>query len=109
MFGVQYLKTGPTQYVLHYQSGRIRHKGAGQAFFYYKPSSSIAVVPISSTDAPFIFNEVTSDFQAVTVQGQLTYRITNPEHGGFPSGLHHRPTAPISTTAMTRRSCRSGW
>lgn len=80
MFGIQYLKTGPTQYVIHYQSGRVRHKGAGQAFFYYKPSSSIAVVPISSTDAPFIFNEVTSDFQAVTVQGQLTYRITNPEH-----------------------------
>ncbi|MCL4869981.1 MAG: SPFH domain-containing protein [Anaerolineae bacterium] len=79
MFGIQYLKTGPTQYVLHFQRGRVRHKGAGQAFFYYKPASSIAVIPISSTDAPFIFNEVTSDFQAVTVQGQLTYRIVNPE------------------------------
>jgi len=79
MFGIQYLKTGPTQYVIHFQSGRVRHKGAGQAFYYYKPASSIAVVPISSTDVPFIFNEVASDFQAVTVQGQLTYRIVNPE------------------------------
>lgn len=79
MFGIQYLKAGPTQYVIHYQNGRIRHKGAGQAFFYYKPTASIVVVPVGSADVPFIFNEVTADFQPITVQGQLTYRITNPE------------------------------
>ena len=78
MFGFQYLKTGPTHYVLHYQNGRLRHSGAGQAFFYYKPTSSIAVIPISSKDVPFIFNEMSMDFQPVTVQGQLTYRITDP-------------------------------
>lgn len=79
MFGIHYLKTGPTEYVIHYQNGRVRHQGAGQAFFYYKPAASIAVIPISSTDVPFIFNEMSADFQAVTVQGQLTYRIVNPE------------------------------
>lgn len=79
MFGIHYLKSGPTQYVIHYQNGRVRHKGAGQAFFYYRPAASIAVVPISSTDVPFIFNEMSADFQAVTVQGQLTYRIVDPE------------------------------
>lgn len=79
MFGINYLKTGPTQYVIHYQNGRINHKGTGQAFFYYQPSSTIAVVPIGSADAPFIFNEITADFQPITIQGQLTYRITQPE------------------------------
>lgn len=32
---------------------------------------------MGSTDAPFIFEEVTSDFQAVTIQGQVTYRIVD--------------------------------
>jgi hypothetical protein len=36
-------------------------------------------VPIASTDAPFIFNEVTSDFQEISIQGQANYRITDPK------------------------------
>ena len=79
MFGIHYLKSGPTHYVLHYQNGRLRHQGSGSAFFYYKPSSTIAVVPVGSADVPFIFNEATADFQPITVQGQLTYRIKEPE------------------------------
>jgi regulator of protease activity HflC (stomatin/prohibitin superfamily) len=79
MFGIQYLKTGPTQYVIHFQNGRKTRSGPGLAFFYYRPASSISVVPLSSVDVPFIFNEMSSDFQPVTIQGQLTYRITDPE------------------------------
>ncbi len=79
MLGIHYLKAGPTQYVLHYQNGRIRHSGPGAAFYYYKPAATIAVIPIGSADVPFIFNETTADFQPITVQGQLTYRITDPE------------------------------
>ena len=79
MFGIQYLKSGPTQYVIHYQNGRIRRSGPGLSFFYYRPASAIAVVPVGSADAPFIFNETTADFQPITVQGQLTYRVTDPK------------------------------
>jgi hypothetical protein len=79
MFGIRYIKTAPTQYVIHYAAGNKRRAGAGLAFFYYAPSSEIAVVPVGSADAPFIFNEMSADFQPVTVQGQLTYRITDPE------------------------------
>ncbi len=79
MFGIHYLKVGPTQHVLHYQNGKLRHSGAGLAFFYYRPSSTLSVIPIASADAPFIFNALTQDFQTLTVQGQLTYRIVQPE------------------------------
>lgn len=37
------------------------------------------IVPIGSADAPFIFNEISSDFQSITVQGQLIYRVQDPE------------------------------
>jgi hypothetical protein len=93
MFGINYLKTGPTQYVLHYQNGKLRHNGAGIAFFYYKPTSTIVIVPVGSEDAPFIFNETTVDFQPITVQGQLTYHITNPEL--VASLLNYRGSRPI--------------
>jgi SPFH domain / Band 7 family len=79
MLGIKYLKADPTQYVLHFENGRVAHAGAGVAFFYYQPISSIAVVPVGSADVPFIFNEFTADYQPVTVQGQLTYRVSNPK------------------------------
>jgi len=79
MFGIQYLKATTTQYILHYRGGKLRRSGAGLAFFYYKPSASIVVVPIGSADVPFIFNEISADFQSITVQGQLIYRVQDPK------------------------------
>lgn len=79
MFGIQYIKVNPTHYVLHYAGGKKKRAGAGLSFFYYKPTSSIVVVPVNSADVPFIFNELSQDYQPLTVQGELTYRIFNPE------------------------------
>jgi hypothetical protein len=28
---------------------------------------------------PFIFSESTNDYQTVTIQGQISYKITNPK------------------------------
>jgi hypothetical protein len=36
-------------------------------------------VPVASTDTPFIFQETTGDFQSVTIQGQVTYRVNEPK------------------------------
>ncbi|MFO1435180.1 MAG: SPFH domain-containing protein [Gammaproteobacteria bacterium] len=37
-------------------------------------------MPVGSQVLPFIFEQITADFQSVTVQGNLSYRIANPEH-----------------------------
>ena len=73
-----YTKVPPTTYVIHYQNGRVRREGPGLAFWYFQPSSTIVAVPLASRDVPFAFNEVTADFQPVTIQGQLTYRVVEP-------------------------------
>lgn len=78
MLGIQYIKVEPTEFVLQYRGGEVVREGAGLSFFYFAPSSSLVRVPVGSVDVPFIFEEVTADFQKVTVQGQLTYRIANP-------------------------------
>jgi regulator of protease activity HflC (stomatin/prohibitin superfamily) len=79
MFGISYRKANPTDYVLHFSRGRVAREGAGLSFFYFAPSSTIVSVPVASANIPFVFNEPTSDFQTLTVQGQLTYRIADPK------------------------------
>src|SRR5712671_294184 len=76
---ISYLKVPPTTYVLHYSGGKVKREGAGLSFFYFAPSAEIVLVPLTSTDVPFVFNEVTSDFQDATIQGELTYRINDPK------------------------------
>jgi regulator of protease activity HflC (stomatin/prohibitin superfamily) len=75
---IGFFKGQPTEYIIKYASGRIMREGMGLAFFYLRHNTSIVAIPTSSSDASFVFNEVTNNFQAVTIQGQLTYRIGNP-------------------------------
>ncbi|MCL6614156.1 MAG: SPFH domain-containing protein [Firmicutes bacterium] len=79
MFGIRFVKFQPTSYVMKYKSGRIVKEGTGLSFYYYAPTTSLVSIPISSMDAPFIFEEVTQDFQTVSIQGQITFRIADPK------------------------------
>jgi regulator of protease activity HflC (stomatin/prohibitin superfamily) len=74
-----YLKASPTDYVLLFKNGEVKAEGAGLSFWYWKPSSTLVLVPLSSADLPFAFAEVTQDFQSLTVQGQLTWRVSEPK------------------------------
>lgn len=76
---ISYIKVPATHYALHFQQGRVRREGPGLSFFYYAPTSTIMALPTVSTDSQFVFHETTADFQAVTIQGQLTYRIVEPK------------------------------
>lgn len=76
---IGYFKAEPTEYILAYNNGQIFQQGAGRAFWYWSPRTSIALIPVATTDVTFAFNETTSNFQSITLQGQFTYRITEPE------------------------------
>jgi hypothetical protein len=78
MLGIRYIKVPPTTYILQYRSGKMVRSGAGLSFFYFAPSSDLVKVPVATADVPFVFNEVTADFQDATIQGELTYRIREP-------------------------------
>lgn len=78
MFGIRYFKASPTTFVLQYRNGHVEREGTGLSFFYFAPNSTLVAIPVGSTDVPFIFNEITSDFQSVTMQGHLTFRVAEP-------------------------------
>jgi len=79
MFGIRYRKASPTDYILHFSGGKLAREGPGLSFFYFHPSSFLVSVPLASINIPFVFNEPTADFQTLTLQGQLTYRIAEPK------------------------------
>ncbi|RTQ44759.1 membrane protease subunit, stomatin/prohibitin [Hymenobacter gummosus] len=79
MFGLSYSKFDSMTYVIRYKNGRIAQEGRGLSFFYNTLNSSIVAIPIGSNDLPFIFNDTTNDYQSVTIQGQITYKISNPK------------------------------
>ena len=78
MLGFHYLKAPATTWVMQFKGGQVVREGAGLAFWYFAPASVIAEVPVSSADQPFAFRETTADFQDVTVQVAITYRVAAP-------------------------------
>ena len=79
MLGIRYYKAEPTTFVVKTVNGKTTSKGKGLSFFYNAATTSIAAVPKNAQEAPFIFNLQTADFQAVKVQGQITFRVANAE------------------------------
>lgn len=79
MLGIKFIKFDSMAYVIQNKQGKIKREGKGLAFYFYAPTSSITAIPLGSRDIQFIFNESTKDFQTLTIQGQITYKIENPK------------------------------
>jgi regulator of protease activity HflC (stomatin/prohibitin superfamily) len=79
MFGLRFIKTQPTTHLMQFRRGRVVREGAGLSFLYYAPTSTVVAVPVASQDAGFMLELVTGDFQGVTVQGQVSYRVREPQ------------------------------
>ncbi len=79
MFGIRFVKAQPTTYLMKYRAGAVTREGAGLSTLYYAPVTSLVAVPIGSRDAGFIFQQIARDFQALTIQGHVTYRIGEPQ------------------------------
>jgi hypothetical protein len=91
MFGIRFIKSQPTTHLMQFRRGRLARQGAGLSFFYHGPTSVLVAVPVASQDRPFMLELVTSDFQSVTVQGQVTYRINAPQQTAAMMDFSLRP------------------
>lgn len=72
-----FIKFSPSEYVIQYRNGKIVKEGVGLSFFFFEKITSAVAIPVSSNDTDFIFTETTSDFQSVSVQGQITYKVND--------------------------------
>ncbi len=70
-----YIKFSPNQYVIRYENGKVKSERIGLSFFYMNHNTSACAIPIPNQDANFIFEELTKDYQTISVQWQITYKI----------------------------------
>lgn len=75
---INYFKGEPNVHVIRYRNGKIVEHGDGANFWYMPINTSIAAVPTASQEAQFLFTETTANYQEISIQGTLSYRITAP-------------------------------
>ena len=75
---LRHLRAGPTAHVRHVRNGTLLHDGPGQAFWFRPLKAALSEVPIDDREQPLLFHGRTLDFQDVTVQATVTYRVADP-------------------------------
>jgi regulator of protease activity HflC (stomatin/prohibitin superfamily) len=75
---IRYFKGEPNDHVMVYRHGRVVREGRGISFFYTPHNTSLVVVPVTSREERFMLHETTKDYQDVSLQGYVTFRVTEP-------------------------------
>jgi regulator of protease activity HflC (stomatin/prohibitin superfamily) len=73
------VRSDASHHLLRYSGGKLRQSGRGLAFWFSPDNSSIAEVPVDDRDMSFFVNGRSADFQTVSVQGAIGWRVTEPE------------------------------
>ncbi|GAB7105044.1 hypothetical protein JCM4814A_33580 [Streptomyces phaeofaciens JCM 4814] len=76
--GWRHLRGAPTAHVRHHRSGKLVHDGPGLSFWFRSLSAALSEVPVDDRELAMTFHARTADFQDVTVQATVTYRISDP-------------------------------
>jgi regulator of protease activity HflC (stomatin/prohibitin superfamily) len=76
---VRHLRSEPTAHALHYRHGRLVRSGRGLSLWFRPLASAVAEVPADDRALDFRFDGRSSDFQAVSVQGVVVFRVADPE------------------------------
>jgi len=74
----RHLRGDPSYHLLRYRRGQLIESGRGIAFWFHPLNTSIAEVPMDDRELPFLYHARSQDFQVVTVQGVITFRVVDP-------------------------------
>ena len=75
---VRHLRADSSSHVLVYASGALVRSGRGLSHWFFPLSTSLAEVPTDDREVALSAFVRSSDFQDLSVQGTLTYRVTDP-------------------------------
>lgn len=73
------LKSDASHHVISYRKGKRKQSGRGLVFWFAPENTSIAEVPLDDRELSIFVHGRSADFQTVTVQGMLTWRVVDPE------------------------------
>lgn len=73
------LRSDASSHIIRYGKRGISKSGRGMVFWFGPGTSSIAEVPMDDREATVFVKGRTQDFQTLSVQGVLTWRVADPE------------------------------
>jgi regulator of protease activity HflC (stomatin/prohibitin superfamily) len=74
-----HVRSATTDHLVHVRRGKTVHAGPGQAFWFRPLSAALSEVPIDDRELALLFHARTADFQDVTVQATVAYRMSEPD------------------------------
>jgi regulator of protease activity HflC (stomatin/prohibitin superfamily) len=74
----RHLRGTPTLHVRHVRRGKVAHAGTGQSFFFRPLTAVLSEVPVDDRELAVLFHARTADFQDLTVQASVTFRVADP-------------------------------
>ena len=75
----RHLRADNSSHVLCYKGGKLRASGRGLSLWFSPMSTSIAEIPVDDRELVISVNARSADFQDVSVQGVITYRVADPQ------------------------------
>lgn len=75
---LRHLRADASAHVLAWRRSTLVRDGRGLSFAFMPHHFSIAEVPVDDRELPLLFHGRSADFQDVTAQGVLTFRVTDP-------------------------------
>lgn len=103
---LKHLRSESNMHIRHFSNGKLKASGKGLAFWFIPIGSSIAEVPTDDRELQFIVQGRSNDYQDVTIQGDIVYRVMDPDcladrvdfSINIESGLHrNQPIEQLST------------
>ncbi|MGP2437900.1 SPFH domain-containing protein [Streptomyces sp. JW3] len=76
--GWRHLRATPTAHIRHHRDGKLVHDGTGLGFWFRPLTAALSEVPVEDRELAMTFRARTVDFQDVSVQATVTYRIGDP-------------------------------
>ncbi len=75
----RHLRSDANMHIQHLRKGSVAHAGAGVAFWFRPRAAAISEVPLDDREQALLFHARTADFQDVTVQATVSYRVVDPD------------------------------
>ena len=79
MLFLKHLRSESNMHIRRFRSGKLVSSGKGLAFWFMPMGTSIAELPTDDRELQFIFQGRSRDYQDVTIQGEIIYRVTDPD------------------------------
>lgn len=78
IFGLRHRRTEPSIHVLQFRRGKCIRSGRGLSFWFTPLWTSVFEIPCDDREQTFLFHARSRDYQDITAQGVVTYRVVDP-------------------------------